>query len=75
MLKAREVICPFCEHMFMYLNADEIWFNKYSVKGSSEILTETKCPKCLEKVLIKDGELKGKSIMDYDVEERPEKFI
>ena len=46
----REVVCPFCEHRFMYnQNGREIIFYEYRDKETGKYYIDKVCPKCNEK--------------------------
>ncbi len=71
MYKCREVQCPRCEHIFMWLqNADTL--NKsyviYRVKGMQEDFTTTFFPKCSCEMVISNSLLTGIDIENEMVE-------
>lgn len=58
--KCREVICPWCEHRFMWLEGRECFrVTIYKLVETGEYLDSTKCPKCDEKVVMLPHILKG----------------
>ena len=53
-------MCPFCEHRFMYnQNGREIIFYEYRDKETGKYYIDTVCPKCNEKMIVLEHELKG----------------
>ena len=52
-----EVVCPFCEHRFMYnQNGREIIFYEYRDKETGKYYIDTVCPKCNEKMIVLEHE-------------------
>ena len=58
--KCREVICPCCDHRFMWLDGYE-WgrTSVYRLVETGERLNYAKCPKCKETVVLIPHEIKG----------------
>lgn len=60
MYRYREVVCPFCDHKFMYnQNGREIIFYEYMDRQTGKYYIDTTCPKCAEKMIVVENELKG----------------
>lgn len=58
----REAICPFCEHKFMYSNAERTnaaSFFDYHFAENSESLFVAKCPECNKEMALLKSEIKG----------------
>lgn len=60
----REIICPICDHKFMWLENDGLKIKRYRLSTTRERLENTKCPKCGETVILIPHELKGASVID-----------
>ncbi len=59
--KYREVECPYCNHVFMWINGESIP-NKtieYRIEGCDAILEDAICPECGRTCLIMPGILAG----------------
>lgn len=71
MYKCRQVRCPLCTHVFMWLeNADSL--NKsyviYRIKGTQEDLMSAICPKCNCEMVVPNNLLTGIDIKNEIVE-------
>lgn len=68
-LKYRQVKCPNCKHIFMWLyGPTEASYCLYRRKGVKEELLSTICPKCNLKMVVPDDALGGINIADEAIE-------
>ena len=75
-MRVREVICPLCEHRFMWMESSEgMVFHSYRCKESGELLEDTACPKCGEKLVILPDSLKAALPDDDRIEKTWERGI
>lgn len=57
----REIICPYCEHKFMWqkdIQEKYSWF-KYRNKKTGEICLSSKCPACSNKMIVSKDNIVG----------------
>ncbi len=68
--KYREVKCPSCDHVFMWIrnNGDGLLLRWYQLKSTGEPVEEAKCPKCGMKMLVLEHILTGIDINDDRIE-------
>ena len=70
MLKCRQVQCPKCKHVFMWIEHADLpsSYNVYRRKGIDEELGSTRCPMCCCEMIIPSDIKLGISIEDDTVE-------
>ena len=70
MYKYRQVQCPLCNHIFMWIEHADLptSYNVYGRKGMDEGLGSTHCPKCNCEMIVPSDVTIGVSIEDENVE-------
>ena len=70
MYKCRQVQCPVCGHVFMWIEYADLppSYNVYKRNGIDEELGSTHCPKCNCKMIVPDDSKIGISVKDETVE-------
>lgn len=69
MYKYRQVQCPKCDHIFMWLEGPTgTSYCLYRRKGENEELHNTTCPKCNLEMVVPSNSIKGIDINDSSVE-------
>ena len=64
----RQVKCPWCDHTFMWNKSQGSWLLNYRLKETKERVSDIKCPKCGEILLVLPGVLSGAFMDDERVE-------
>lgn len=59
--KYREVLCPMCDHRFMFNNTSNPTYEKI---GDAAVYFEAKCPKCAELMLVSNDKQEGLLLSD-----------
>ena len=68
--KYREVICPYCQHKFMWqqsVQEGSTWA-EYINKTTSKISISAKCPECSKRMIVSEDS-------DYGIVEDSEEYI
>lgn len=60
-LEYRTVICPYCNHKFMWqkVNQEGTSYYVYEDKQSAEICLSAKCPLCSNQMIVSQNKLMG----------------
>ena len=67
--KYREVICPWCDHRFMWnRTGNEFPLHRIRLKETGESLDDTECPKCGSEVVVLDHVMEGLDVDDARIE-------
>ena len=69
MYKCRQVQCPLCNHLFMWIEYADLPASHYVYKRESvdEKLGSTHCPKCTYEMIVVEDSVRGISIDDDSV--------
>lgn len=72
MYKYRQIECPLCGHIFMWIEYADLPpnYNVYRRKGVDEELGSTHCPKCNCEMIVSNDSKRGISVEDEVVELR-----
>lgn len=72
MYKYRQIECPLCGHIFMWIEYADLPpnYNVYRRKGVDEELGSTHCPKCNCGMIVSNDSKRGISVEDEVVELR-----
>ena len=70
MYKCRQIQCPACDHIFMWIEYADLptSYNVYKRKNRDEELGSTHCPKCNCEMIAPDNSTVGISVGDENVE-------
>lgn len=69
MYKCRQVKCPLCAHIFMWIEYADLppSYKVYRKKGSDEELGSTYCPQCNCEMVVPGNSLAGVAVSSEDV--------
>ena len=72
MCKYRQIECPLCGHIFMWIEYADLppSYNVYRRKGVDEELGSTHCPMCNCEMIVPNDSERGISVEDENVELR-----
>ena len=70
MCKCRKVVCPICEHDFMWIEnaSGSVSFYLYRRKGKNERLISTVCPMCNREIIVPEDLPMGIPVEDETIE-------